>query len=126
VTLLASSCRHYSHNLVADVEASGVLDGETRNDIWRANRTLHESLDAIAGAATGSRDVVYTRSSALFDQAERRLDEGSANVGAARLAVRDLMLIDGAMARMAEIMGLSITDFDTVGVTARVNSDDGR
>jgi uncharacterized membrane protein YccC len=126
VTLLASSCRHYSHNLVADVEASGVLDGETRSDIERANRTLHESLDAIAGAATGARDVVYTRSSALFDRAERRLDEGSANVGAGRLAVRDLMLIDGAMARMAEIMGLSITDFDTVGVTVRGNSGDGR
>jgi uncharacterized membrane protein YccC len=122
VTLLASSCRHYIHNLVADVEASGVLGGETRTDIERANRTLHESLDAIAGATTGFRNVVYTRSSALFDRAERRLDEGSAKVGAARLVVRDLMLIDGAMARMAEVMGLSITDFDTVGVTAPGNS----
>jgi uncharacterized membrane protein YccC len=124
--LLASSCRHYSHNLVADVEASGVLDGETRTDIERANRTLHESLDAIAVATTGSRDVVYTRSSSIFDRAERRLDEGSSSVGAGRLAVRDLMLIDGAMARMAEIMGLSIADFDTAGVIARGNSDDGR
>jgi uncharacterized membrane protein YccC len=125
VMLLASSCRHYSHDLVADVEASGVFDGETRTDIAHASRTLHESLDVIASAATSSRDLVYTRSSALFDRAERRLDEGSASVGAGRLAVRDLMLIDGGMARMAEIMGLSITDFDTVGVAVRGNSDDG-
>ena len=52
------------------------------------------------------------------------LEEASASVGADRLAVRDLMLIDGAMARMAEIMGLAITDFDTVGV-GRSDGDDG-
>jgi hypothetical protein len=126
VMLLASSCRHYSRNLVADVEAVGLLDSESRGDIERASRTLHESLEAIARASTGSRDVVYTRSSALFDRAERHLDEGSANVGAGQLAVRDFMLIDGAMARMAEIMGLVITDFDTVGVAARGGGGEGR
>jgi uncharacterized membrane protein YccC len=125
VMLLASSCRHYSRNLVADVEAVGLLDSESRGDIERASRTLHESLEAVARASTGSRDVVYTRSSALFDRAERRLDEGSASVGPGQLAVRDFMLIDGAMARMAEIMGLGITDFDTVGVGARGDGDDG-
>jgi len=125
VMLLASASRHYSRNLVADVEAAGLLDGETRRDIERASATLHESLEAVARATTGSRDVGYTRSSALFDRAERRLEEGWANVGAGRLAVRDLMLIDGAMARTAEVMGLAITDYDTVGVAGRTDSDDG-
>jgi uncharacterized membrane protein YccC len=119
VMLLASASRHYSRNLVADVEAAGFLDGETRCDIERAGATLHESLEAVAKATTGSRDVAYTRSSALFDRAERRIEEGWASVGAGRLAVRDLMLIDGAMARTAEVMGLAITDFDTVGLAGR-------
>ena len=48
------------------------------------------------------------------------------SVGADQLAVRDLMLIDGAMARMADIMGLAITDFDTVGVTGRSGRDVGQ
>jgi hypothetical protein len=125
VMLLASASRHYSRNLVADVEAAGLLDGETRSDIERASATLHESLDVVARATTGSRDVVYTRSSALFDRAERRLEEGWASVGADRFAVRDLMLIDGAMARTAEVMGLAITDYDTVGVAGQRDSDDG-
>jgi hypothetical protein len=110
---------------VVDVEAAGLLDGETRRDIERASATLHESLDELARATTGSRDVVYTRSSALFDRAERRLEEGWASVGADRLAVRDLMLIDGAMARTAEVMGLAITDYDTVAVAGQSDDDDG-
>jgi uncharacterized membrane protein YccC len=117
--LLASASRHYSRNLVVDIESSGLLDGETRSDIERASATLHESLNTVARATTGPRDVGYTRSSALFDRAERRLEEDWASVGAARLAVRDLMLIDGAMARTAEVMGLAITDFDTVGLAGR-------
>jgi uncharacterized membrane protein YccC len=125
VMRLASASRHYSRNLVADVEAAGLLDGETRRDIERASAALHESLDSLARATTGSRDVVYTRSSALFDRAERRLEEGWGSVGPGRLAVRDLMLIDGAMARTAEVMSLAITDYDTVGVAGRRDSDDG-
>jgi hypothetical protein len=124
VMLLASASRHYSRNLVADVEAAGLLDGETRRDIETARATLHESLDMVARATTGSRDVVYTRSSALFDRAERRLEEDWASVGASQLAVRDLMLIDGAMARTAEVMGLAITDYDTVAVAGQ-RDDDG-
>jgi hypothetical protein len=124
VMLLASASRHYSRNLVADVEAAGLLDGETRSDIERAGATLHASLDVVASATTGSRDVAYTRSSALFDRADRRLEEGWASVAADRLALRDLMLIDGAMARTAEVMGLAITDFDTVAVAGQ-RDDDG-
>jgi uncharacterized membrane protein YgaE (UPF0421/DUF939 family) len=111
---LASASRHYSRNLVADTERAGLLDAGTRLDIELAGATLRQSLDVIAGALTGPRDGVYTRSSALFDQAERRSEERSGIAGPAQLAIRDLKLIDGTMARMAEVLGLSITDYDTV------------
>lgn len=67
----------------------------------------------IAGALTGSRDATYTRSSALFDRAERRLEQHSGSLESAQLAIRDLRLIDGAMAQIAQVMGLRITDHDT-------------
>ena len=111
---LASASRHYSRNLVADTERAGLLDAGTRLDIELAGATLRQSLDVIAGALTGPRDGVYTRSSALFDQAERRIEERSGIAGPVQLAIRDLKLIDGTMARMAGVLGLSITDYDTV------------
>ncbi|MCU1489192.1 MAG: hypothetical protein JWM85_597 [Acidimicrobiaceae bacterium] len=125
VMLLASASRHYSRNLVADVEALGPLDDETRVDIERASSSLRQSLSVVVAAVTGPRDVVYTRSSALFDRAERRLEEYSSSLGGGQLAIRDLMLIDGAMARSAELMGLAITDYDTVGPTFGGAADDG-
>ena len=115
VMRMASASRNYSRNLVADVGVTGPIDAEARLGIEQASTTLHESLAVVASAITGSRDVTYTRSAALFDRAEQRLDDGSAAAGEGQLAIRDLKLIDGAMARMAEVLGLRITDYDTVG-----------
>jgi hypothetical protein len=58
--------------------------------------------------------VTYTRSSALFDGAERYLEASPIGTGMGRLAIRDLKLKDGTMADMAEIMAVNITDYDTV------------
>jgi hypothetical protein len=114
---MASASRNYSRNLVGDLEAIEPLDGELRASVKRASAALHQSLDVVAGALTGPRDGVYTRSAALFDRAERLLEERSASIDEGQLAIRDLKLIDGAMAQMAEVIGLGITDYDTVGVS---------
>jgi uncharacterized membrane protein YccC len=111
---LAFASRNYSRNLVADVEATGPLDRELRSDIESASTTLQRSVRALAGAVTGPRDVTYTRSSALFDGAERYLEANPIGTGKGRLAIRDLKLIDGTMADMAEVMAVNITDYDTV------------
>jgi hypothetical protein len=111
---LVSASRNYSRNLIADTEMAGPLDAETRLDIELASATLRQSLDVVVGALTGPRNGVYTRSSAIFDQAERRIDERSGTVRPTQLAIRDLQLIDGTMAQMAEALGLAITDYDTV------------
>jgi len=110
---LASAARNYSRNLVADTERAWLADDWTRRDIERASATLRHSLDVVADALTGPRDGTYTRSSALFDRAERRLEERTSTVGPAQLALRDLMLIDGTMAELADLMRLAVTDYDT-------------
>jgi hypothetical protein len=76
---LASAARDYSGNLVTDAGMAGVLDAGTRPDIELASATLQQSLDLIASALTGSQDGIYTRSSAIFDQAKRRLEGPFAN-----------------------------------------------
>jgi uncharacterized membrane protein YgaE (UPF0421/DUF939 family) len=111
---LAAAARNYSRNLVTDTGSAGPLDSGTRLDIEVASATLRQSLGVVAAALTGPRDTVYTRSAALFDQAERRIEEHSGTAGPAQLAIRDLKLIDGTMARLAEVLGLTITDYDTV------------
>lgn len=116
VMRLATASRSYSRNLVHDVDRAGPLDLGSRREIKGATATLHESLDVIAAALNGPRDATYTRSSALLDRAERRSEEQAGTVHDGQLAIRDLKLIDGAMARLAETMSLRIADYDTVGV----------
>ena len=114
---LATAARHYTRNLVTDTETASPLDPGTRLDIQLASATLRQSLDVVGAALTGPRDGIYTRSAALFDQAERRIEERSGTAGPAHLAIRDLKLIDGTMAQLAETLGLAITDYDTVPAT---------
>ena len=114
---LAAAVRNYSRNLVTDTETAEPLDPGTRLDIELASATLQQSVDVVAAALTGPRDATYTRSAALFDQAERRIEERSGTAGPAHLAIRDLKLIDGVMAQLAEALGLAITDYDTVPAT---------
>jgi uncharacterized membrane protein YgaE (UPF0421/DUF939 family) len=113
---LAAASRHYGRNLVVDVEAVGELDPDTRLDIQRGVETLRQSLGVLATATTGRREGIYTRSAALFDQAERRLETRARVIDNGQLALRDLKLLDGAMAQLAEAMHLHLTDYDTVSI----------
>lgn len=110
---LTSASRNYSRNLVIDtgrLRPSGV---STHLDLARASATLHHSIEAVARALTGPRDGTYTRSSSLFERAERSLDACPHRSASTELALRDFELLDGTMAHMASLMGLEITDYDT-------------
>jgi uncharacterized membrane protein YccC len=113
---LAGASRNYGRNLVSDLEAMGPVDEETSSHLERGCETLNHSLDVLVHAVNGPRDGTYTRSAALFDRAERRLEEDGAPVAPSQLAIRDLKLIDAVLARMAEEMGLQVTNHDTATV----------
>lgn len=111
---LASITRNYGRNLVRDCDESGPLPEDLREDIKKASKTLHDSLDILAESLTGTRDRTYTRSSSLFELSEQHLmghSEGS--IESAQLAIRDLKLIDGAMASLAQNIGLNVSGLDT-------------
>jgi hypothetical protein len=68
---------------------------------------------------------MYTRSAALFDRVERRIEERHVLVGKDELALRDLILMDAALAQLAQALGLAVTDRDTVS-SARMTAHSGR
>jgi hypothetical protein len=126
---LAGATRHYARNLVVDVSGADPLRVDARHELERASVTFGVSVQAIVKSLSDGCDATYTRSAALFDRVERRIEEQDVVVGKDEPALRDLMLIDAALAEMAQEMGLAITDRDTVSsahVTARRGpSDDG-
>jgi uncharacterized membrane protein YgaE (UPF0421/DUF939 family) len=116
VVRLASAARNYSRNLVTDAETICANDPETSRDITHAAETLQESLETITEALNGPRDGTYTRSAALFDRAERRLEQQLTAGEKSHFTIRDLTLIDGTLAKLAELVGLEITDHDTARI----------
>jgi uncharacterized membrane protein YccC len=110
---LTSASRNYGRNLVVDAGNLQLSDFSTCPELAEASAALHHSIEVVAGALTGSRDGTYVRSSSLFDQAERGLDTCPHASLSIEFALRDLRLLDGTMASMAELMGLRITDYDT-------------
>jgi hypothetical protein len=113
---LTAASRNYSRNLVVDTDRSRPTGVATDPDLARASDTLHQSIEVVARALTGSRDGTYIRSSSLFDRAEHRLDGCPPGLRSTEFALRDFKLLDGTMAHLAELMGLGITDYDTVGM----------
>jgi uncharacterized membrane protein YccC len=112
---IVSASRHYSRSLVTDLAAVGCLDHESRWVAEHALCVLHDSLDAVATGLCEGAVVPYTRSSALFDQAERQLEQSCWVTEKNQLAFRDFRLIDGTMAQLAVSIGMIVTDYDTVG-----------
>ncbi len=112
---LTAAARNYSRNLVLDTETPVLSTGVPHLDIARASAVLHESIEVVAQAVTGLRDGTYTRSSALFDQAQRSIEIHPRRFTSLEFALHDFTLLDGTMAHLADLMGLAITDYDTVG-----------
>jgi hypothetical protein len=111
---LTSASRNYSRNLVVDTGRLQPPRVSTHLDMGRASATLHHSIEVVARALAGPRDSTYTRSSSLFDQAERGLDACPHRSASIEFALRDFKLLDGTMARMAELIGLGIAEgYDT-------------
>jgi uncharacterized membrane protein YccC len=113
VVRLASASRNYSRSLVTDLASGSPLEGELRGEVGVATATLRRSMDTVAHAMTDPEKGVYVRASSLYDRAAGGWEAGAGGVAVENLPVRDLQLIDGSMATMAELVGLQVTDLDT-------------
>jgi hypothetical protein len=67
----------------------------------------------LQSAVADRHGTAYSRSASLFDLVEQRLASPWSKSGKADLALRDLRLIDGALAELAAALGMDVTSYDT-------------
>ena len=112
----ATSARRYALNLVRDIPPTAVPiavpDAGTAALLNRGGQTLEASLTSLQSALAGPGGYTYTRSASLFDVIEQRLVASGGGSSDGQLALRDLRLIDGALAELAIAMGLHVISYD--------------
>jgi uncharacterized membrane protein YgaE (UPF0421/DUF939 family) len=124
----AVAARHYARNLLLDASTRYAdLDARATDDLAAARRQLAESVSAVTAAlAPGSGDGAgdsggsgglaarrYVRSASLFARVADELP-GDPVTSRPQLALRDLQLLDGALAEAARWADVPVTDLDTV------------
>jgi hypothetical protein len=112
-TIAAS--RHYARNLLTDTAAAGELAQDVQDELGRASDRLTSSIAAIGTVLEHGRpdEQAYVRSASLFAVVAAKTYQGR-YTEPVQLALRDLELIDGAMANLARSTGLSVTDLDSL------------
>jgi len=110
----AAAARHYARNLIIDTTGGAELDPDQRAQLQAASRQLSVSLSQLVSAEEhhDPNRRRYVRSAALFDLLAASTDRGEFTTSL-QLALRDLQLIDGAMAAIAQTAGLSVQALDT-------------
>jgi Fusaric acid resistance protein-like len=108
----ATSARRYALNLVRDIPTAAVPDADIAALLNRGCQTLQASLTSLQSAVAGLGGCTYTRSASLFDLIEQRSAAPGRGSGDGRLALRDLRMIDGALAELAGTLGLHVTSYD--------------
>jgi hypothetical protein len=123
-----SAAQHYARNLLLDASTQYAdLDAAAVAQLTVARRQLAGSIAAITTtldpppvddepAAAGQPSRQYVRSASLFARIADTLP-GPSGISRPWLALRDLQLLDGALAQAAHRAGLDVTDLDTTPVT---------
>ncbi|MGH3208756.1 MAG: FUSC family protein [Trebonia sp.] len=118
----AVAARHYASNLLLDASTRYAdLDARATDGLAVARRQLADSVGAVtaalapgpAGGDGGSPVRPYVRSASLFARVADALP-GEPLTSRPQLALRDVQLLDGALAEAAHWAGVQVTDLDTV------------
>jgi uncharacterized membrane protein YgaE (UPF0421/DUF939 family) len=116
-----TAARHYARNLLLDASTRYAdLDAPATAELALARRQLADSVGAITTAldpaGAGQPAAEYVRSASRFAHVANTLP-GPSPVSRPRLALRDLQLLDGALAEAARWAGVRVTDLDTAPVS---------
>ncbi|HEY6790373.1 MAG TPA: FUSC family protein, partial [Trebonia sp.] len=120
-TATAAAARHYARNLLLDAStryADADLDAQATATLAAARSQLADSIGAVTGALAaacgeGSQPArPYVRSASLFARVAAELPGGPLT-SRPHLALRDLQLLDGALAEAARWASVQVTDLDT-------------
>jgi uncharacterized membrane protein YccC len=111
-TATTDAARHYARNLLLDASTRcPALDAPAASELASATRQLDASIAAITAALAEhvtADGAAYVRSASLFARVADRLPD-DAPLSRPQLALRDLELLDGALAETARWVGVSVS-----------------
>lgn len=116
----ASAARNYARNLLVDLPVSDQAPAVVAS-LAEGRQRFSDSVEVLIGwLERGERDKTYVRSASLFDRSvtdhpspAARVVAGTPAATSPHLLVRDLELIDGALATMASVLELRVEALDT-------------
>lgn len=111
-----AAARHYARSLLADIRYAAPLSEDGRDQLRRAQRQLSDSLTALVealSAESSTTEAAYVRAAALFDAVPTEGTGLDPRAGDPRqFALRDLQLLDGALATLAETVQMPVRALD--------------
>lgn len=113
----ASAARHYLRSALGELARVPYLDPAARARLDDAGATLQRSLGELAAHLADPQPREYVRSAALFDLAATQLSDCDYNAPVQHV-LRDLQLLDGAAAALADAAGLTVRALDTTAEPA--------
>lgn len=113
---VSAAARSYARSLAAAAQAVQVPGLPALRAV---SEQMRSSNTAIAARIEGGTNGAFVRSAALVERARHDVDQ---SVVALRPALRDLTMLDGALARLAAALGMDVRDHDTVTGPASVPS----
>jgi uncharacterized membrane protein YgaE (UPF0421/DUF939 family) len=111
IVSITAAARDYVRSLAVEADAAGAI---TSPELRQAAQQLRAGTSAIEARIEVGQHGSYVRSASLLELAARTLPAGDSP---ARFALRDLTLLDGALARLATALQMEVRDLDTT-VTA--------
>ena len=105
IRAVSSAARYYARTFALGVQRGGFGDSP---QLTEAAEQMRASVAAIEDRIETGDHGTYTRSASLVEMARKSADPSS------HLVLRDLTLLDGALARLANALGMTVADYDTV------------
>jgi uncharacterized membrane protein YgaE (UPF0421/DUF939 family) len=111
----AGSSHYVARTLVGDARKAGSVDEQYRQQLDAAAAAIDGSLSNMQARLGGAREAAYLASGGLLKDLEHQLRRPHCAVNYGQLAVRDLHLIDAAMAHLATVLEMEVSQ---LGLTA--------
>lgn len=115
IRALSAAARTYARSLAVQADIAARAGQGEVPQLRPAAAQLDESMSAIEVRIETGRHGRYVRCASLVDAAVSALPPGHV---AARLALRDLALLDGTLARLAAVLQMEVTAWDTESAQA--------
>lgn len=108
----ANAAHSFARSLVGDTRRIGRISGETGDELAEAGQVMLSSMNALSrGLGEHATKRTYIRSASRFERVAAELDDHD-RVTLRQLALRDLQLIDGALANLAQAAGIAVRSLD--------------